>query len=71
MEDGFANVDIYGDGGGDGAAEIFRSPTAKPELPCDPAKPSRKRGREAGEWADADQHGDGGASARGRSGRVR
>ncbi len=68
MEDGFADVDIF-DGGG-GPAESVQS--SKPKAaPHEPSKPSRKRGREASEWGDDGEHGDGGATARGRSGRVR
>ena len=66
MEDGFADADIFDGGGG---AAVVQPPTPK-AAPHDPTKPSRKRGRETSEWADDVEAGDGGATARGRSGRV-
>ena len=66
MEDGFADANIFDGGGG---AEAVQLPTPK-AAPHDPTKPSRKRGREASEWGDDVEAGDGGATARGRSGRV-
>ena len=66
MEDGFADVDIF-DGGGAAESVQLSKPKAAPQ---EPAKASRKRGREASEWGDDGEHGDGGATARGRNGRV-
>ena len=65
MEDGFAEDGVF-DNGGNADAPLV--PKVAP--PSGPGKPSRKRERDAGGWDDDEEHGEGGATARARDGRV-